>query len=680
MKQYIGTLLIVAAVLSQAAAASALILKPGNFKIVTPSGTPEPLTLAAKSLARDFGKVIRWIPDVDSVMVNDGRTINIIAIDAADAKNIDSLTLKPLDGFESHRIYTDEKNRNIYLLGKDMRGAIYAVYTFSEDFLGVPPLWYFCDWKPEFTPAVEVAADYDNFVKSPQVRFRAWFPNDEDLVDPWREKTWQNDELWHEAMLRLKLNTVEYGPTITYPDHKMSHNAELLKKYGLVLTSHHMVGLNNSFSNWEKYWEQVRGIKAPELKLSNLESIKEFWTYNVETIMQNDQENLWQIAFRGRRDEPFWSVFADAPKTDKERAEVINKMVRIQYDMIKEATGDPDPFVRMTFYDELSDLLAKGYLEPPAASNMLWTFVAGRRDHYPYDDLVNYDFSKPMQLGYYMNLQFTSTGAHLAPAESPWKMEQNYRYVASRSPLTFSVVNAGNIREFVMEMSANAKMMWDMASYDTDKFLNDFCAQYYGEELAADIADLYRDYYKAYWLQRPSEFPGMDRQFIFQDLRHAQVFNQIIPQFDKFRQNPLSDIGFERVKGRSFRLTTDNHVDEIIAGMELSSPRFQAVAARCDEMMKRVPKDKQHFFYDNLAGYAHYMGALSNSLGHFLKAYKGDGDRKQHLVESRNQLKNAQKALQSSQHGVFDTWYDTDRLFGLDSKIAALESLIQKID
>ena len=45
---------------------------------------------------------------------------------------------------------------------------------------------------------------------------------------------------------------------------------------------------------------------------------------------------------------------------------------------------------------------------------------------------------------YYMNLQFTSTGAHLAPAEGPWKMEANYRYVNTRGPLTFSVVNAGN--------------------------------------------------------------------------------------------------------------------------------------------------------------------------------------------------------------------------------------------
>lgn len=61
--------------------------------------------------------------------------------------------------------------------------------------------------------------------------------------------------------------------------------------------------------------------------------------------------------------------------------------------------------------------MAKGYLKPPVGNNILWTFVAARRDHYPYDDIVAFDTATQINLGYYMNLQFTSTGAHLAAAE-----------------------------------------------------------------------------------------------------------------------------------------------------------------------------------------------------------------------------------------------------------------------
>ena len=66
-------------------------------------------------------------------------------------------------------------------------------------------------------------------------------------------------------MLRLKLNTVELEATVTYPDYKLNGQAALLRKYGLVLTSHHHVACNNNLKNWEGYWRRVRGMKAPEL-------------------------------------------------------------------------------------------------------------------------------------------------------------------------------------------------------------------------------------------------------------------------------------------------------------------------------------------------------------------------------------------------------------------------------
>ena len=97
--------------------------------------------LAARSVARDFGKVMHWIPDIDSV-ASAGMT-NIRVVDAAVAGE---RGIRSLDGFESHRIYVD--GDDIVLAGKDMRGAIYALYSFSEKFLGVPPLWYLsCGWR-----------------------------------------------------------------------------------------------------------------------------------------------------------------------------------------------------------------------------------------------------------------------------------------------------------------------------------------------------------------------------------------------------------------------------------------------------------------------------------------------------------------------------------------------------
>lgn len=664
-------------------AGSSLKLKAGNFQLVVSEQEPAPVKLAAETLAKDFEKVMRYKPDISSGL-HQAKGIDIVIVNEASGDvAFRSPNLRSLDDFESYRVYADPNDKRIYLHGKDMRGTIYAIYTFSELFLDVPPLWYFSSWEPSYKKQVKVPSDYDYFQKSPQVRYRAWFPNDTDLFVPWRKLSKENDELWLETMLRLKLNTVELEATVTYPDYKLNRQAALLRKYGLVLTSHHHVACNNNLRNWEGYWRQVRGMEPPRLLLSDEQALREFWQYSIETVCRDRQENLWQIAFRGINDQPFWAAFSDAPKGDKERAEVINRMIRIQLDMIKKATGEKDPFVRMTFYDELSDLLAKGYLQPPTGKNMLWTFVAGRRDHYPYDDLVAFDTTKQVKLGYYMNLQFTSTGAHLAPGEGPWKMEFNYRYVNTRGPLTFSVVNAGNLREFMMEMAANARMMWDMKAYSTDAFLLDFCAQYFGKRHAAEAARLYRDYYYAYWQQKPSVFPDMERQFIFHDLRHSRVFDQIGKRFNDYSPNPLYEIGFERVPGRSFRIEGNHQVDSLLAGMEKTAVRFAEVSQRCDALLKRLPKQDQRFFRDNLAAPCRYMEALSHSLYHFVSAYKEKEKEKRakDLKASITYLEEARDALYATQEGVFSTWYkgDTDGgIFNIPAKLKLLNRLYEE--
>ena len=675
--------LAVAAVLCFAACgASPMTLTDGNFRIVVAPDEAAPVRLAVERLCDDFEKVSGSRPEVSDTLGTEPEMIEIVVVDAAaDRPIVDPESLKPLDSFESHRVYADPQSRRIYLYGKDMRGTIYAIYSFSEEILGVPPLWYFASWQPERQEKISVPAAYDYFQPSPEVRYRAWFPNDQDLFVPWRALSEDNNERWLETMLRLKLNTVEMETTVTYPDWGMTDNALLLKKYGLVLTAHHHTALNNSLHNWDGYWREVRGTEPPKLSVKRLDDLKAFWRYNIETVHRSGMECLWLISFRGKGDQPFWAAFDDAPAEDSERGKVISRMLRVQLDLIREITGEDKPHVRTTFYDELSDLLSGGYLDPPVGDNILWTYVAARRDHYPNADIVTFDASRtPVRLGYYMNLQFTSTGAHLAPAEGPWKMEFNYRYVRSKAPLEFSVVNAGNIREFVLSLSANARMMWDFDSYSTDSWLRDYCEQHFGRKHAEEIARLYRDYFCAYWQQKSSDFPGMERQYIFQDLRHAQAFKQILSRFErKFTPNPLRDIGFERVKGRTFRLEGDNQVDTLIRGMSLTAPRFAQVADRCEKMMGRLPEEKRAFFRDNLYAPCRYMEYLSRSLLDFVTAYrqKGAGETyRESLERSAEYLERAREVLRSTQEGVFSNWYDSETIFGFAQKLERLQSLI----
>jgi hypothetical protein len=664
-----------------------------NLTIVFSDKEEGPIKIALNALLRDFDSVLNFEPKVVDKMSNESDVTEIVIVNRASGLlSVPSDKVLELDGFESHRVYADSENNRIYVEGFDLRGTIFAIYTFSEKVLGVPPLHYWSSWVPVRKKKIMVDSDFNVYFKSPQVRYRSILPGDEDFFNPWKRNSPENENVWLETALRLKLNTVETYSTIE-PGYKVSNYANLINRYGLVITSHHTSGLNTSFGTWEAYWEKVRNMDPPKLLLANEQAIIDFFRYNAETVKRSGIDNLWTIAFRGRVDQPFWSVFEDAPKEDIERAEVINKMLQIQLDIIKDVTGDPNPYTRITFYDELATLMAKGYLKPPEGENMIWTYVAARRDPYPYDDLVNFNSDKPVKLGFYMNFGFASTGAHVAPAESPWKMEFNYRYINNKSPLYFSVVNVGNFREFVLELSANAKMLWDYDSYDTEKFMLDYCSQYFGTKHAAEVARLYKDFYNAYWNPRPGMLEGMERQFTFQDLRYARAFDHIYSVFyssgESLNMNPLKEIGYESVPGRTFRIDNEfnksnNQVDAILYGMQKTIPRFELVAERCSKMKDQLDIGKRTFFNDNLRIFSYYMTHLSKTLYHYVYAYKNQGEKDvliKNLGLAHDEAVLAKEYLKEGEHGIFSTWYsnaeDMTRTFQLDSLIKNISTLKQ---
>jgi len=674
-------------------------LEKDNIRIVFSEKEKGPLKLALDALERDLVGVFRFDPLVVGKLNRDITETEIVIINLASGHmKVPGSHLKELDGFESHRVYVHPESNRIYLLGNDLRGTIYAIYTFTEEVLGVPPLKYWCSWEPEEKDEIRIPADLDIFYRTPQVRYRSLLPGDQDFFTPWRRLSDEHDNIWLETALRLKINTVETYSTIL-PDYKLTDYAYLIDKYGLVITSHHTSGLNTSFRTWGDYWREMRDTEPPEYLLSNEQAILDFFRYNAETVKKSSIENLWTVAFRGERDQPYWSIFKDAPEDEIERAEVINRMLQIQYDLIKEMSGEEEPYARITFYDELAILMAKGYLKPPVSENMIWTFVAGRRDHYPYDDIVNFKANEGVKLGYYMNFGFASTGAHVAPAESPWKMEFNYRYVNSKAPLYFSVVNVGNFREFVLELSANAKMLWDYNNYSTDQFMIDYCTQYFGEKYAEETAALYKAFYNAYWIPKASEFEGLERQFVFQDLRYARAFDHIYDLFfssgEEINMNPLHKIGYESVPGRTFRIDFEhnqskNQVDALLNGMQKTIPKFETVAARCSEMILKLDDESQTFFNDNLRIYSYYMAHLSKALYHYVYAYKHQHDKEiliKHLNLAYNEASRAQNYLFEAQHGVFSTWYTNadplTRTFQIDtlqSKLLLLKEKAQSHD
>ncbi|MCK7531257.1 MAG: glycosyl hydrolase 115 family protein [Marinilabiliales bacterium] len=259
-----------------------------------------PIKIALNALLRDFGSVMNFEPKVLDKMSDEIDATEIVIVNRESGLlSVPADKVLELDGFESHRVYADPENNRIYVEGFDLRGTIFAIYTFSEKILGVPPLHYWCSWVAGNKGGISsLTGDLNFYFKSPQVRYRSILPGDQDFFNPWKKQSPENDNVWLETTLRLKLNTVETYSTIL-PGYKLTDYAYLIDKYGLVITSHHTSGLNTSFGTWEEYWEKVRKTEAPKLLLANESAIEEFFRYNAETVVRSGIENLWTVAFRG---------------------------------------------------------------------------------------------------------------------------------------------------------------------------------------------------------------------------------------------------------------------------------------------------------------------------------------------------------------------------------------------
>ncbi|WP_316810894.1 glycosyl hydrolase 115 family protein [Pedobacter heparinus] len=661
---------------------------------------------AVADLQRDMKKVLGTAPKIISSLAAAAKNENLIVV-SCKGTTTKAFREQGITDFEAHLLTTAQYagHKAVLLQGADTRGTIYAVYTFSEKFLEIPPLWIWTSFEPVKKQLVQLPANTRLYFPPAMVKYRAWFPNDKDLLTPWQAKNAENYDAVFETMLRLKLNTREgylidsAGWTNPY---QASKEARYARDRGLKLSFTHTAPFGATFTNWERYWKNIRHQKMP-LLLKNVNGLKEFWTYHIETIKRERLDVIWQIGFRGLGDKPFWRrTFADAkdePKEDKDRAAIINSMLALQVALLKEETGESQPLMKITIYNEASDFLAKGLLVLPDEPNLILNYSNVRGDHYPPRELQQF---KPelaaRPIGYYLNFQFTGTGSHLVAGEGPWKMEQNFRYLAKKigKVPTFSVVNTGNVREHILELSANAAMMQDFKTYQTDEYLKNYCNTYYGKGQDLQLVNLYRNYYNAYWQPRKSDIPGFDRQYVFQDLRYARGLTQIYTLWNRpYLENPFNDKnkgigGAMATEGRQFSIvpadnSSNNQVDAAISGLQNSERNFKALALNADSLYHLLPAAKKAFFNDDLYVPIRFMAAANQALAHLVTGYKA-----KHLGKTDKAKLNVQNTLKALvtlkatkaevNHGRFSSWSLPEKNFGIDSIQNDIQDLLNSIN
>ncbi|HKB10397.1 MAG TPA: glycosyl hydrolase 115 family protein, partial [Vicinamibacterales bacterium] len=348
------------------ATGDAPLVLDGDATLLVGAEEPGPVAAAARDLAADFEKVLGRKPRIVQRPEEAGASIVAIGFrspmlrdlrqDASTNPESFSLSVKAASWNGTPR------RRVVLLTGADMRGTIYAVYQFAEQFLGVDPLYFWTDRMPPRRSAIEVPAALDQAFPPPLFTYRGFFINDEDLLTGWApgerdDRTAISLAVWdriYETTLRLKGNIVAPGTWI-FPDEPQIAAAG---RRGLIVTQHHAIPLGVNVARWPENTPYSFGTHPDILQRA--------WKNAVQAYPR-DQEILWTVGLRGLSDSSY-AVFDPTVGSDSRAlGRVIGRAMADQVSIVRSIR--PDASFITNLWQEGARLVQQGDLQIPAGVN-----------------------------------------------------------------------------------------------------------------------------------------------------------------------------------------------------------------------------------------------------------------------------------------------------------------------
>jgi hypothetical protein len=442
----------------------------GDLAIIVrdPSG---PVAKAAQDLAADCEKVLGFRPVLaDAVPDGNGLVIEIALAGTGDRES-----------FAIRR-----QGRIITLTGADMRGTIYAIYQFCQDYLGIDPMYYWTDKLPERRHALAVPDGLDRRFPSPVFEYRGFFINDEDQLTGWMPATPEErtniapavmDKVY-ETILRLKGNLV-VPSTWPFPDDPQIKAAGAR---GLVLGQHHATPVGMNAARWP--------ADVPYSYSAHPEILRRAWK-NAVDLYDPQQEILWSVGLRGLSDMSYADLDPEGAGNDARLGELITRAIAEQIAIVK--ARFPDAKFITNLWSEGVRLMKSGYVKVPPEVITVWADEGW--------GLIKDGGNVREGQGFYYHVAMLNGHANQLTEMVP--IERIYsefgRYIKAKAT-RHALVNTSDLRAVAMTAKATMDVAWGgvPAEADARAAYKAWAATQFGIKAADALADLYQDYFHAF--------------------------------------------------------------------------------------------------------------------------------------------------------------------------------------
>jgi len=637
-----------------------------SVTILMASGEVSPVRLAAEDVAADFVKVMGARPKI----VGRAEDAGPVTILVGERSNLpEGLQPAGLSGAESFSISAKKarlggsERQVIVLSGEDMRGTIYAVYQFSQEYLGVDPMYYWTDHEPARKARIEIPASVDEVFPAPVFKYRGFFLNDEDLLTGWapgekKDKTGISLAVWnkvYETILRLKGNMVVPGTWI-FPD---DPQVKLAGERGLILNQHHAIPLGLNVARWPK--------DVPYNYSTHPEILERAWK-NAVAEYDPHQEILWSVGLRGLSDVSYASMDPSVRNNDAALGGLISKAIDDQMRIVRAA--HPDAKFVTDLWQEGARLMHEGYLKVPPEVTLVWADAG-------YGYMLDGGQVAAGQGAYYHVAMMNGRANQLSEMVPPERIyEEMGRYIKAGATKYF-LVNTSDIRPVTMTTRAVMDIAWRglgaKGEADADAYRSTWAADEFGVKAAPAVAAMYKDYFAA-----PANFGTPPLEY-GDNLYHSEARRMMLAYMIDF---PLYSVPGQAPKWEGPRMsgfgpggTTAAEWLKTATAREIqqcgdAQPRWDAVWQKAVAAEPLVEPSRREFYQ----GAVLTMITINRESNRMLldvsraieAAKKGDmAAAKKEQAAAANALAAVRAAQAKAEYGKWKNWYRGDGLTGV---------------
>jgi hypothetical protein len=263
---------------------------------------------------------------------------------------------------------------------------------------------------------------------------------------------------------------------------------------GLFVSQHHIEPLGVSGFGFANYWRD-RGEEVPFSFVRHRDKFAAIWRDYARRWARYAPRVVWQLGLRGVADRPVWASDPAVPKSAADRGRLISEAMAMQATIVREVDPRKNPPMTATLWMEGSELHRQGHLTFPPGVCVVFA------DNSPGWSLPR-DFHEAERepgrpYGLYYHHQLWGSGPHLVQAVSPQRTHAIFEQVLKTGATHYAILNAGNVREFVLGLDASAGMLRDFDSFDPERFLTSWFTRHFSPE-AERAEQCYRQFFDSF--------------------------------------------------------------------------------------------------------------------------------------------------------------------------------------